>query len=200
MFQQKKLKNSKNIKGVSSKKIIKNKSGGKHRRIPIKINKFKKSIYGKNIKKIRNKFYRKRNKNKLRKRRNNRFINIKIPRLSKKNRNTLREIYEEYIIPLKNKDLEKINITANLYQKTLNWLNANRNNLSITYDFLYLLVQSAYLCSQQLRNYNKLQRNYDNLFKKYEALKSRLNLRVQGGGSVTASKTIVLQYADKSKY
>ena len=162
------------------------------RKKTIKINKFKYR------KKIQNKFYRK-NKRRIRKRRNNRFINIKIPRLSSKNRNTLRSIYKEYIIPLKNKDLEKINITANLYQKTLNWLNANRNNLSITYDFLYLLVQAAYLCSQQLRNYNKLQRNYDNLFKKYEALKSRLNLRVQGGGSVTASKTIVLQYADKSK-
>ena len=64
---------------------------------------------------------------------------------------------------------------------------------------MYLLVQAAYLCSQQLRDNNKLQRNYNNLLKKYEALKARLNLRVKGGGSITASKTVILQYADKSK-
>ena len=129
--------------------------------------------------------------------RNKRFINLKIPILSNKDKKILRSIYKDYIIPLKNKDLQNINTVANIYQKSLNWLKANKSKLSITYDFLYLLVQAAYLCADQLKNYNRLKNDYDVLFTKYENLKAKLNLRLQGSGSVTASKTVVLQYANK---
>lgn len=162
-------------------------------------NKFKNWSYLHKNKCKKNKFALKRKKRKGRCQRiknKKRFINLKIPRLSFKNRKILREIYNEYIFPLKNKDLNKINRTVNVYQKTLNWLDANKCHLSITYDFIYLLVQTAYLCAEQLQRYQKLQKNYDNLLQKYENLKSRLNLRVQGGGSITASKTIVLKYTD----
>ena len=126
------------------------------------------------------------------KHRKKKFINLKIPVLSNKDRAVLKSIYNEYIFPLKNKELQNINTVVGLYQKALNWLKANKSKLSIGYDFINLLVETAFLCARQMKNFNKLKTQYDILLKKFEDLKSKLNLGVKGTGSVTASKTIVL--------